>query len=159
MTTIAKILIPGKEWLITKDKEKIGSITRAESGYSFLHKGAHVDFPILIDFNIQYGIEVFDENLLKIKKEANSKSFSIYDFSCSSKPFDPMYSVREKLPLYAKSKKSVSQYCAGYYAIKFKKGWVKSFCPKLITLQRYSFQGPFKTESDMKKIISQMNKL
>jgi hypothetical protein len=69
-----------------------------------------------------------------------------------------MYNVKKKLPLFAKSDKSKSQYCAGYYVIKFRKGWVKSFCPKLITLERYPFQGPFKTESEMKSTLNIVNK-
>ena len=48
-----------------------------------------------------------------------------------------MYDVKRKLPLFTKSKKSKSLYCAGYYIIQFEKGWVKSFCPKLITIERY----------------------
>ena len=70
-----------------------------------------------------------------------------------------MYSVRQKLPLYAKSAKSKSQYCAGYYVIKFRKGWVKSYCPKLITLERYPYHGPFKTETEMKSVLNNVNKL
>jgi hypothetical protein len=38
--------------------------------------------------------------------------------------------------------------------IKFRKGWVKSFCPKLITLERYPFHGPFKSESEMKQMLT-----
>ena len=42
--------------------------------------------------------------------------------------------------------------------IKFRKGWVKSFCPKLITLERYPFQGPFKTELEMRSILNSVSK-
>jgi hypothetical protein len=45
-------------------------------------------------------------------------------------------------------------YCAGYYIIRFDKGWVKSFCPKLITIERYENRGPFKTEFEMKQVLS-----
>ena len=69
-----------------------------------------------------------------------------------------MFDIRRKLPLFTKSSDSKSLYCAGYYVIKFDKGWVKSFCPKLITLQRYEYKGPFKTESEMKAALNQVNK-
>ena len=42
--------------------------------------------------------------------------------------------------LFTKSKKSKSLYCAGYYIIKFDKGWVRSFCPKLVTLESYDYK-------------------
>ena len=67
--------------------------------------------------------------------------------------------INFKVPLFAKSAKSKSQYCAGYYVIKFRKGWVKSFCPKLITLERYPFHGPYKTEIEMKAMLNTVNKI
>jgi hypothetical protein len=68
-----------------------------------------------------------------------------------------MYDVKRKLPLFTKSSKSKSLYCAGYYTIKFEKGWVKSFCPKLITIERYEYRGPFKTELEMRTELSRVN--
>ena len=92
------------------------------------------------------------------RKEKEENTYSIYDFPCSSKPYEPVYNLKKKLPLFAKSSKSKSQYCAGYYVIKFRKGWVKSFCPKLITLERYPFHGPFKTEIEMRNTLNIVNK-
>jgi hypothetical protein len=60
--------------------------------------------------------------------------------------------------LFTKSNASKSVYCAGYYAIKFDKGWVKSFCPKLITIQRYENRGPFRTELELKQELVNVNR-
>jgi len=68
-----------------------------------------------------------------------------------------MLDVKRKLPLFTKSQKSKSLYCAGYYVIRFEKGWVKSFCPKLITVERYKTHGPFKTELEMRQELSRVN--
>ena len=57
-----------------------------------------------------------------------------------------------------KVKKSKSLYCAGYYIIKFEKGWVRSFCPKMLTLDRYPFKGPFRTQLEMKQELANANK-
>jgi hypothetical protein len=65
-----------------------------------------------------------------------------------------MYDVRRKLPLFTKSSQSKSLYCAGYYIIKFNKGWVKSFCPKAITVERYPYQGPFMDKLEMKTVLA-----
>ena len=67
--------------------------------------------------------------------------------SCES--FNELYDVQRK-PLFSKSNNPKSLYCAGYYCIRFEKGWVKSFCPKLITLERYEYRGPFKTDIEMR---------
>jgi hypothetical protein len=68
-----------------------------------------------------------------------------------------MFDVKQKLALFTKSPKSKSLYCAGYYIIKFDKGWVKSFCPKLITVERYETKGPFKSELEMRQALSKAN--
>ncbi len=154
----AKVLIPNKEWVVTEDHKKIGAITKDKKGYHFIKKGKTVEFKNLNDLKAQLGIALFEEGIKNNTQESDSKNYVIYDFPCSSKPYEPVYSVKEKLPLYAKSAKSKSRYCAGYYIIQFRKGWVKSFCPKLITLQRYPYYGPFKTEVEMKAMLNSVNK-
>jgi hypothetical protein len=159
MNSTAKVLVPNKEWLVQDGRNKIGSISKIKKGYAFLRNGKQVNFNDLAEISAQFGVAVFEEKIKKVKSEqVENKNYAIYDFPCSSKPYDPMYNVKKKLPLFAKSDKSKSQYCAGYYVIKFRKGWVKSFCPKLITLERYPFQGPFKTESEMKSTLNIVNK-
>jgi hypothetical protein len=78
----------------------------------------------------------------------------VYNFPTSCVPYNSLYDVKNKLPLFTKSNKSKSLYCAGYYIIHFDKGWVKSFCPKLITIERYDFKGPFKTDIEMRQALS-----
>ena len=160
MSSTAKVLIPEKEWLIKDQNNKIGSISKVKKGYLFLRKGKSMPFQNLSDLKSQLGIALFESGISKVKStQIESKNYVIYDYPCSSKPYEPVYSVKEKLPLYAKSDKSKSQYCAGYYVIQFRKGWVKSFCPKLITLQRYPYHGPFKTEAEMKATLNNNNKI
>lgn len=154
MNTISKVLIPNKEWIIKEGNTKIGSLAKHRKGYSFLRHGQRIDIK-----NFQeLGINSLDIRN-KIKYEMEPASYAIYNYPCSSKPFGPVYNVKDKLPLFSKSAKSKSQYCAGYYVIQFRKGWVKSFCPKLITLERYPYHGPFKTEQEMKGMLNTISKL
>ena len=83
--------------------------------------------------------------------------FEIYNYPTSCAPHNIPYDVKKSLPLFTKSIKSKSLYCAGYYIIHFDKGWVKSFCPKLMTIERYQFQGPFKNKIEMKNALGQQN--
>lgn len=156
MNSSAKVLIPNKEWIIKDNFGKIASVAKNKKGYMVIRKGYIHPFKNLTDINEELGVNIIEENLKK--KQADNKELSIYDYPCSSKPYQPIYNVRKKLPLFAKSDKSKSQYCAGYYVIKFRKGWVKSFCPKLITLERYPFFGPYKTENEMKLTLKTLNK-
>jgi len=155
MTTIAKPLIPNKSWLLETDGLKIGTLNKERSSYSILKNGQKISIGTVKDVKEKLGI-TFNEKQ-KSEKVSNPEN-SVYDFPCGSKPFGSVYNIRKKLPIYAKSTKSKSQYCAGYYVIKFRKGWVKSFCPKLITLERYPLHGPFKTEMEMKQILSTLSK-
>ena len=57
---------------------------------------------------------------------------------------------RDNLPCFTKTPSSKVFFAAGYYGIKFENGgWLDSFCPKLATLRKYEYIGPFKTETDM----------
>jgi hypothetical protein len=125
-----------------------------------MRQGRKVDIADLAVFQTLFGLTINEEQLKKEKlsTKVDVQGYSIYEFPCSSKPYNPVYDVRQRLPIYSKSDKSKSQYCAGYYVIKFRKGWVKSFCPKLITLERYPNQGPFKTEIEMKQVLSSMSR-
>jgi hypothetical protein len=159
-----KPLVDGKFWLVEAEGEKLGTLTKEKKGYSFMRQGRKVDIADLAVFQTLFGITITEEQLKK-EKLSKTKSevkkeeiYTIYDFPCSSKPYNPVYDVRQKLPIYSKSDKSKSQYCAGYYIIKFRKGWVKSFCPKLITLERYDNRGPFKNEIEMRTMLNIMNK-
>jgi hypothetical protein len=155
MATIAKPLIPNKSWLLETDGHKIGTLNKERSSYSILKNGTKISVGTVKDVKEKLGIVFFDiAKTAKIEKVCHA----VYDFPCGSKPFGSVYDIRKRLPIYAKSTKSKSQYCAGYYVIKFRKGWVKSFCPKLITLDRYPFYGPFKSESEMKHMLTTLSK-
>lgn len=156
MTTIAKVLIPNKSWLLEDDGHKIGTVIKQRSSYYILKNGQEIPIGNVKDVQEKLGI-TFAE-IPAVKKSNISIDYSVYDFPCNSKPYGAVYNIKRKLPIYAKSTKSKSQYCAGYYVIKFRKGWVKSFCPKLITLDRYPFHGPFKTEQEMKNMLTGINK-
>jgi hypothetical protein len=65
--------------------------------------------------------------------------------------------VQRYLPIYTKGAKSKSFFCAGYYIIRFSNTWVRAYCPKLITLNRYEYQGPFKTQEAMLESMREAN--
>ena len=65
---------------------------------------------------------------------------------------------RDDLPVYAKVAGKGIYYAAGYYCIHFEKGWKKSRGPKLATLLKYGYEGPFKTELEMRQRLKVLNK-
>ena len=159
MNAVTKTLVPNKSWLVEDEGIKIGTLNREKKGFTFYRKGNKIDIKDLTEIKNKFGVEQLEQTQKKTKATTVSRELSVYDFPCASTPHNPVYNIVKKLPIYAKSSKSKSLYCAGYYVIKFRKGWVKSFCPKLITLERYTYQGPFKTEAEMKAALNSVGKL
>ena len=92
--------------------------------------------------------------LARIEDEVQTDNFEVHGFPCSQHPYNPMFDVQKQLPVYTKTPKSKSQFCAGYYIICFEKGWRKAYCPKMITLSRYKYRGPMKTKLEMQQVLN-----
>jgi hypothetical protein len=158
MTEIhAKPIIENKFWIIEENGMKIATLRKNEDNRFVMSNETGIKiYDTKESLTKQFGKNFF---VVKIIKEAdNSKPNEVHGFSTSTPPHNAMYDIKKKLPLFTKSEDSKSLYCAGYYVIRFDKGWVKSFCPKLITLQRYMYQGPFKTEFEMKQVLANVSK-
>lgn len=153
----AKPIIADKFWIVEANGEKVATLRKNDDNRFVMsnHDGIKI-YQTKIDLTKEFGKDFF---VAKIIKEADgAETNEVHGYPSSTKPHNSMFDVRRKLPLFTKSEDSKSLYCAGYYVIRFEKGWVKSFCPKLITLQRYEFKGPFKTELEMKQVLSNVSK-
>lgn len=155
MMMTAKVLVPNKSWIITGRQGKVATVNKEKRGYSLTSHGQKYQAHDLTEIKERFGITLPDAATIK-EKPAIKKE--IYGFPVKSRPHSPLWNIKKKLPIYAKSTKSKSLYCAGYYVIKFPKLWAKAFCPKLITLERYPYLGPFKTESEVRAILNAENK-
>lgn len=149
----AKPIVDGKYWIIEQDGEKIATLQKKENNKFVLsNPDGEIVFNKKEELTKEFGNDFF-LNSSKVKV-TTAEIKEVHGFPTSCKPYNAMYDVRKKLPLFTKSGQSKSLYCAGYYIIKFDKGWVKSFCPKAITIERYPSKGPFKTELEMKVVLS-----
>lgn len=149
----AKPVVDGKFWIVEEGENKVGILKVTEQKkYVFSSKEKTTTFDNKKKLFEAFGKDFFvAKTTLKIDTEAEKE---VHGYPASSEPHNPMFDVRRNLPLFTKSSKSKSVYCAGYYIIKFEKGWVKSFCPKLITIERYPYEGPFKTDLETKQRLS-----
>ena len=154
MTVKAKPVLDGKFWIVEDAGVKIGTLAKEEEGFVVSAKGK-------IDFykNENALKRKLGKNLFVAKiPTQNSQEKEVHGYPTRSLPYNSMYDLKSKLPLFTKSKKSKSLYCAGYYLVKFNVNWLKSYCPKLITLQRNDYMGPYKTEIEMKAALSNVNR-
>lgn len=138
----AKPVVKDKFWIVENGDKKIATIQAIdEGGFVYVHNEQRQKFATVSTLKKKLNI-VFDRTS---KKSKTKTSHDVYDFPCSARPFNQLWDLSKKIPIYTKTEKSKSYFCAGYYLIKFSNNWVKAYCPKLITLQRYEFLGPFKT--------------
>jgi hypothetical protein len=154
MTLKAKPIVKNKFWIVEDEGIKIGTLCLNEDKYMFSSPKGTKYFDSERALKKTFGKDILIAQVEE-KKITTEKIVHSYPTSCM--PYNSMLDVKRKLPLFTKSEKSKSLYCAGYYIIHFEKGWVKSFCPKLITVERYETQGPFKTEIEMKQALSKAN--
>ena len=153
----AKPIIENKFWIVEKDGAKFATLRKNEDNRFVLSSELGIKiYDTKESLTRQFGKDFF---VAKIIKEAdNSNPEEVHGYTTSASPHNAMFDIKRKLPLLKKCSDSKSLYCAGYYVIKFDKGWVKSFCPKLITLQRYTYQGPFRTELEMRQVLANVSK-
>lgn len=150
----AKPVIEGKFWILENNGTRVGVLQKdVTNKFVMTAKDKKLVYKDLKSIE-----KTFGKNFFVSAKPKIDDSNEIYGFPTNCVPHNPMYDVKKKLPLFTKSDDSKSIYCAGYYAVKFDKGWVRSFCPKLITVQRYQYKGPFKTEIEMRHWLSNVSR-
>jgi hypothetical protein len=147
MTIKTKNLLKDRFWIIENNGKPVGTVTKDEERYMFADSAQTKFFNNSLQLENFLGVNLDRTEVTFVDK----KSYDVYGYPTSVEPFNIVYDIKRKLPLFTKSEKSKSLYCAGYYIIRFEKGWVKSFCPKLITVERYETRGPFKTKERMKE--------
>jgi hypothetical protein len=143
---VAKPVIKNKFWVVEDHGQKIATIqAREDGGFVYVHDDQREFFPSVKILKQKYNIKFGSAE--KSKKE-NTKT--VYGFPITGRTYNQVWDVQRKLPIYSKSEKSKSLFCAGYYLVKLNGRWEEQFCPKNITLSRYEFAGPFKTKEEMK---------
>jgi hypothetical protein len=136
-------VVKNKFWIVERDGEKVATIQTTDDGIVWVDDARREKYPTIKMLKDRHNVD-----FVKVAKAKLLSGHEVSGFPTSSKPHNPLYDVSRRLPIYTKDEKSKSFYCAGYYLVKLGNNWSKAYCPKLITLQRYEFRGPFKTAED-----------
>tara|TARA_B110000971_G_scaffold191756_1_gene203576 strand:- start:266 stop:742 length:477 start_codon:yes stop_codon:yes gene_type:complete len=158
MTLKAKPVLKDKFWIVENNEERIGTMAWNDDRYLFSSGIETCFFDNKRQMKQKFGVDIIWTDISPSNTVTLTKDRIVHGFPTSVTPYNTLYDVKRKLPLFTKSDKSKSAYCAGYYIIEFEKGWVKSHCPKLITIERYNFKGPFKTELEMRQELSRASR-
>jgi len=150
---VAKPIVKNKFWVVEDHGNKIATIQATDDGkYVYVHDDKREPFPSIKVLSKRYNI-----SFGKPEKKKVIKNNTVYGYPIRGKAYNELYDVSRKLPVYTKTEKSKSFFCAGYYLVKFENQWTAAYCPKLITLSRYSYQGPYFTEDDMQQQLRKNN--
>jgi len=153
---LAKPVIKNKFWIVEQEGNKIATIQAIEDGgYVYVHNQERQRYASIKLLTKDHNV-VFDSSIVKKEKVA-PQEHQVYGYPVAQRPWNILWDIKHQFPVYTKTNKSKSFYCAGYYTIKFNNGWVKSFCPKFITLNRYEYQGPYKTKFEMQEQLRLVN--
>lgn len=149
---VAKPVVKNKFWVVENHGQKIATIqARENGGFVYVHDDRREYFSTTKQLTKQLNIK-FSNSVLKTIKENNS----VYGFPIKGKAYNEVFDVVRKLPIYSKDAKSKSLYCAGYYYIFLNDVWILAFCPKNITLNRYDFHGPYKSQLEAEEQLSRI---
>lgn len=153
---IAKPIVRNKFWIVEDDGRKVATIQKAQDGIVFVQNQNREKFPTIRRLESKYNI-IFDKKKKKTDTEVTPEETFINGYPTAHKPFNILTDLKNHVHIYTKSGKSKSYFCAGYFLIQFVNGWVPMFCPKLITIERYRFRGPFKSKIECQLQLKKAN--
>ena len=156
MKTKAKQIIKDKFWIVEQEGKSIGTLAWDDERYIFTDSTKIEFFNNKQQVEKKFGTGILTFDISDFSKDQSD--YSVNGYTTKTQPYNTLYDVKKKLPLFTKSEKSKCVYCAGYYLIKFNVTWLRSFCPKLITIERNEYLGPFRTEFEMKQELKIANK-
>jgi hypothetical protein len=142
----AKQIVENKFWILESNNgTKVGTVKVNNNKVTATIEDKPETFSSFEELMGKYSVS-FVKRVAEFKQEEPGQE--VYGYPSKSKPHNALWNVQMRVPIYTKTEKSSSYHCAGHYIIRFSSGWVKSFSPKLLTLQRYPFKGPFMTNQE-----------
>ncbi len=143
MNIVAKPIIDKQYWILKKDDQKVGNIQATDTGYQITIDNKVASYKTIPMLCRREHIE-----LEKPVKTTPMPANVVHGFEVKGKVYNPLWNVQLKLPLFTRDTKSKSWFAAGWYCVKQHRKWKIVENPKLITLERYTYQGPFKTREE-----------
>ena len=152
MTIEAKPIVKNKYWIVEDDGRKIGTVQAADDGVVLVQDNHRLKYPSIKVLGTAHNIR-----FVSGQRTQTRSVDSVYDYPSRGTPYNAIYDLKLRLPLYTTSRKSKSYYCAGYYLVRYENEWIREFCPKKIILQRNQYHGPFSTERAQLDCLEQLS--
>jgi len=137
----AKTVVKDKYWILhNKHNKKVGQVHTNGTSYKVRINGKNVG-----EFNNLAALKkssLFE--FMELPKIKTGPTMDVYGYPTTDKAYNGVWNVESGLPLYTETEDSKSWFAAGFYKLNIKGTWIVQNCPKLITLQRNEYEGPFK---------------
>lgn len=140
---VAKPVVADRYWILKKDNHKVGEIEAVENGYTVKIQNTVKRYTTIKMLGREANIE-----FAPAEATSETPANQAYGYNTGTRVFNVLWDVKHRLPLFTKEDKSKSWYAAGWYRVKQHRSWKLVQNPKLITLQRYAYQGPFHTKEE-----------
>ena len=141
---IAKAVIPNQYWILQQDDRKIGNIEAAADGFTVVINGSQQKFKNLRTIRNKVSIDF--QNLPRSRSPG--KENSVLGYPTDGVPYNGVFDVPHRVPLWTREPRSKSWYAAGWYLVRQGRRWSTEFCPKMILLNRNAFMGPFHSRQE-----------
>jgi hypothetical protein len=139
---VAKPVIPNQFWILKDGENKVGNIEAGPNGFAVKIGNQVQSYKNISTIKQKVAIS-FEPTIKNIK---DNSANTAHGFPTAGHPYNAIFDVKHQVPLWTQEPRSKSWYAAGWYQVKQGRSWTTEFCPKLITLQRYPYRGPFHTE-------------
>lgn len=140
---VAKAIIPDQYWILRDESGKVGNIQVDNEGYRVKLRDNVAYFKTLTMLRERLPLD-FDDSIKNITDDTPG----VHGYPTRGEAHNAIWDVKRHLPLYTRDLRSRSWYAAGWYRVRQHRRWSTCFCPKVIMLDRYEFQGPFQTEQE-----------
>ena len=140
---LAMPVIADRYWILKKDNRKVGQIEAQDDGYTVKISNTVKKYKTIkmLDRDIEF--------VPAVEIRLNPEN-QVYGYDTGQKVFNAMWDIQHRLPLFTQEENSKSWFAAGWYRVKQHRNWKVVQNPKLITLQRYTYQGPFHNKEEAK---------
>lgn len=149
-------------WLVHQGENKLGILNKDVQDHYFYITGKE-----LLEFDNDNQVQQHFGNVKLFEEQigTSAKVQDTYYIGGYAVDYPDPFAIEEghpdynpDLPLYSKIEGNAVYYSAGYYCINFEKGWKQANSPKLATLEKYGYEGPYKTELEMRQRLRYLNK-
>jgi len=136
--------VPNQFWILKENDRKVGNIEAGPDGFSVKINNQVQSYKSINTLKKKVSIN-FEP---AVKKHKSTAADLVHGYATNGRAYNAVFDVKHQVPLWTKEPRSKSWYAAGWYRVKQGRHWETVFCPKLITLQRYPYSGPFYTEDN-----------